>query len=178
METNSILKELRLSNNETLTELSERVGISQPTLSRYERGTRKPKYEQVVKLANHFGVSVGYITGVSNDKHDFYGGTENEIKELTKQWNEFADDDAKMFDRLLDLLVPESSNDLKDRLDIHIKQKAIVNLYILLRGAVGQGLSGKEELLNQLDQLVSDVWGSDDFVIDDKGAEFSWRNNQ
>lgn len=66
MEIKYNLKELRLSNNETLTELSERVGISQPTLSRYERGTRKPKYEQVVKLANHFGVSVVCLTGTSN----------------------------------------------------------------------------------------------------------------
>ncbi|QYU57495.1 helix-turn-helix transcriptional regulator [Weissella confusa] len=172
------IAELRTQNNESQTDIAKLLGTSRQAVSLYEKGDREPKLETWVKLANHFGVSVGYITGVSNDKHDFYGGTENEIKELTKQWNEFADDDAKMFDRLLDLLVPESSNDLKDRLDIHIKQKAIVNLYILLRGAVGQGLSGKEELLNQLDQLVSDIWGSDDFVIDDEGAEFSWRNNQ
>lgn len=172
------IAELRTQNNESQTDIAKLLGTSRQAVSLYEKGDREPKLETWVKLANHFGVSVGYITGVSSDKHDFYGGTENEIKELTKQWNEFADDDAKMFDRLLDLLVPESSNDLKDRLDIHIKQKAIVNLYILLRGAVGQGLSGKEELLNQLDQLVSDIWGSDDFVIDDEGAEFSWRNNQ
>lgn len=172
------IKQVRKERKETLQQVADAVGLSNGTIANYENGKREPNLEIWSKLANHFGVSVGYITGVSNDKHDFYGGTENEIKELTKQWNEFADDDAKMFDRLLDLLVPESSNDLKDRLDIHIKQKAIVNLYILLRGAVGQGLSGKEELLNQLDQLVSDIWGSDDFVIDDEGAEFSWRNNQ
>ncbi|MGY4736125.1 helix-turn-helix domain-containing protein [Weissella cibaria] len=70
METKDILKKLRNDKGETLSELSKRVGISQPTLSRYEKGDRKPKYEQLRKLADHFNVSVGYLQGLSDYTND------------------------------------------------------------------------------------------------------------
>lgn len=63
METKDVLKKLRNDKGETLSALSKQVGISQPTLSRYESGERKPKYEQLEKLADYFGVSVPYLRG-------------------------------------------------------------------------------------------------------------------
>lgn len=57
------LKSLRLQAGKTLKELSENTGISYSALSAYERGTRKPKYEQIETLANFFNVSASYIQG-------------------------------------------------------------------------------------------------------------------
>ena len=57
------LKALRLQAGKTLKELSESTGISYSALSAYERGTRKPKYEQIETLANFFNVSASYIQG-------------------------------------------------------------------------------------------------------------------
>ncbi|TGE62791.1 hypothetical protein C6P21_01195 [Weissella confusa] len=67
METKDILKKLRNDKGETLSELSQKVGISQPTLSRYEKGTRKPKYDQLERLAAHFSVTIDYLAGKSDD---------------------------------------------------------------------------------------------------------------
>lgn len=67
METKDILKKLRNDKGETLSELSKKVGISQPTLSRYENGTRNPKYDQLERLASHYSVSIDYLTGKTDD---------------------------------------------------------------------------------------------------------------
>lgn len=61
------LKELRKERNLTLKELSVKVDISYSALSAYERGTRNPKYEQWKKLADYFGVSVGYLQGLTSE---------------------------------------------------------------------------------------------------------------
>lgn len=60
------LKELRKKENISLQTLSSLVDISFSSLSAYERGARKPKYEQLEKLANHFNVDVSYLIGESN----------------------------------------------------------------------------------------------------------------
>ncbi|UYY90714.1 helix-turn-helix domain-containing protein [Weissella confusa] len=70
METKDVLKKLRNDKGETLSALSKQVGISQPTLSRYESGDRKPKYEQLIKLADYYGVSVPYLQGATDIKEN------------------------------------------------------------------------------------------------------------
>ncbi|MCS9991700.1 XRE family transcriptional regulator [Weissella confusa] len=57
------LKKLRLRAGKTLKEVSESTGISYSALSAYERGTRKPKYEQLETLAKFFHVTASYIQG-------------------------------------------------------------------------------------------------------------------
>lgn len=71
MEFKDRLRLLRKEQSLTLAELSKAVGISQPTLSRYESGDRKPKSEQLKSLANYFNVSIGYLTGVDNDRFNY-----------------------------------------------------------------------------------------------------------
>jgi Predicted transcriptional regulators len=57
------LKKLRQQSGETLKQLSNDTGISYSALSAYERGARKPKYEQLERLAKHFKVTVSYLQG-------------------------------------------------------------------------------------------------------------------
>ena len=59
------LKELRLANGLTQKDLASEVGRT--TISEYESGKIVPKQEGLLKIANHFNVSVDYLTGVSND---------------------------------------------------------------------------------------------------------------
>lgn len=63
------IKELRLEKGLSQRKLSEETGISQQSLSFYEKGDRKPKIETWQKLADYFGVSVGYLQGVSDIKN-------------------------------------------------------------------------------------------------------------
>ncbi len=57
------LLEQRTLNGYTQKQLAEMLGITQPSYIRYENGTSEPTQENLVKLADIFGVSVDYLLG-------------------------------------------------------------------------------------------------------------------
>ena len=61
------LKELRLNNGLTQKELAKAIEVGRTTISEYESGKIVPKQEGLLRIANHFNVSVDYLTGVSDD---------------------------------------------------------------------------------------------------------------
>ncbi len=67
MKFNTRLKELRLTNGLTQKELAKVIGVGRTTISEYESGKIVPKQDGLLKIANHFNVSVDYLTGVSNE---------------------------------------------------------------------------------------------------------------
>ena len=62
------LKELRLSHGETQKDLANAIEVGRTTVSEYESGKIVPKQEGLLRIANHFNVSVDYLTGVSNER--------------------------------------------------------------------------------------------------------------
>lgn len=97
------LKKLRHQSGETLKQLSNDTGISYSALSAYERGVRKPKYEQLETLANHFNVSIAYLKGESPYKlNEFFpDGIDN--SEIISSINNDFIHDANIFERILDV---------------------------------------------------------------------------
>ena len=65
---NTRLKELRLEKGQTQKELANAIEVGRTTISEYESGKIVPKQEGLLKIANHFNVSVDYLTGVSNER--------------------------------------------------------------------------------------------------------------
>ena len=65
---NTRLKELRLERGQTQKELVNAIEVGRTTVSEYESGKIVPKQEGLLKIANHFNVSVDYLTGVSNER--------------------------------------------------------------------------------------------------------------
>ena len=61
------IKQLRQKNHLTLKEVSQKVGMANNTLSRYETGKREPKLETWQKLADYFNVSVPYLQGFTDN---------------------------------------------------------------------------------------------------------------
>lgn len=61
------LKELRLANGLTQKDLANTIEVGRTTISEYESGKIVPKQEGLLKIANHFNVSVDYLTGVSDN---------------------------------------------------------------------------------------------------------------
>ncbi len=57
------LRELRKQKGLTTVQLAKMVGCSNPTITHYERGDRKPDTDMLKKLADVFGVSVDYLLG-------------------------------------------------------------------------------------------------------------------
>jgi len=62
------LAHLRKKANVYQAELADLLDLSQNSVSQYERGTRKPEIETIIKLSSIFKVPTDYLLGVSNKK--------------------------------------------------------------------------------------------------------------
>jgi len=61
------LKLLRELMNLTQTEMATILDMAPNAYQRYELGTRQPKFDVLIKLANYFCVSTDYLLGRSDD---------------------------------------------------------------------------------------------------------------
>ena len=61
------LKYYRELRGMTLEELGKIVGVTDGTISNYERGTRKPNYEMLLKLSEALGTDVAHLLGTAPD---------------------------------------------------------------------------------------------------------------
>lgn len=63
------LKELREDNDEKQKDIADLLFVSNKVISDYERGIHFPRDERIITtLANHFGVSIDYLFGITNIK--------------------------------------------------------------------------------------------------------------
>lgn len=60
------LKELRTDANMSRTQLAEALLVNVRTISYWELGQRECNLEQLVKIANTFGVSTDYLLGLED----------------------------------------------------------------------------------------------------------------
>ena len=59
-------KTLRLEKKLTQNELAKELGVSNKTISVYEKGTSSPTLETLEKIAAYFNVTIDYLIGYSN----------------------------------------------------------------------------------------------------------------
>lgn len=83
------LRELRKSRNLTLQELNKElakrnVNISVGILSKYERGDRVPKDDNLIQLAKFFGVTTDYLQGYGYTKEYIYNVMLNACHDSSK----------------------------------------------------------------------------------------------
>lgn len=57
------IKELRVNANLTQKELGEKIGVSEFTVSKYERGVNEPDIETLKKISSFFKCTVDYLIG-------------------------------------------------------------------------------------------------------------------
>ena len=62
------LKELRLKHLYAIKDIAELLGCTASLVSRYENGSRMPRADYLVKLADFYDVSVDYLLGLTEDK--------------------------------------------------------------------------------------------------------------
>ncbi len=58
------IRELRKQKGKSLDQMQDETGIKRGTLNNYENGKTEPKLKIWQKLADYFGVSVGYLQGI------------------------------------------------------------------------------------------------------------------
>ncbi|MCQ9212252.1 MULTISPECIES: helix-turn-helix domain-containing protein [unclassified Streptococcus] len=52
----AMVKEYRIANSLTMEQLAEKIGKTKSTISKWEKGTRSPKIQEIEELANFFGI--------------------------------------------------------------------------------------------------------------------------
>lgn len=73
------IRELRLEKGVSLDQMSNGTGLNRATINNYENGKTEPKLKTWLKLANYFGVSVGYLQGVE-ERFDLTSELEQQSK--------------------------------------------------------------------------------------------------
>jgi len=77
------LKTLRLHEEMTQAQLSQKLGLTKSVISAYESGLRLPSYDVLIHIAQIFKVSTDYLLGVEQkDSLDLSGLTQNEKSAL------------------------------------------------------------------------------------------------
>ncbi|MCM3338260.1 helix-turn-helix domain-containing protein [Paenibacillus sp. MER TA 81-3] len=111
MSTGIRIAELREGKGWTQEELAELLGITRAALSHYEKDRRKPDFETLTKLADHFGVSIDYLVGrlsspnaqATQEVLMFADGLELSDEELLKKFRltvdgrELTEEEARRF---------------------------------------------------------------------------------
>ena len=62
------LKELRKERKETQTQTAEAAGTTLRQYQRYEHGEQKPGLDNLCALADHFGVTLDYPAGRTDER--------------------------------------------------------------------------------------------------------------
>lgn len=63
------VKDLRIEKGIKQADLAQQLGVSQATLSNWERGIHDPANETLTRLANFFGCSVDYLLGTTTIRY-------------------------------------------------------------------------------------------------------------
>lgn len=58
-----MLKALRSNFGESMSKTADALGIPKGTYASYEYGNREPSIEMIIKIAEHFNVTVDYLLG-------------------------------------------------------------------------------------------------------------------
>ena len=103
------LQELRKKNGDTQKKLAELLGVSEMTISRWEKEKElKIKYEYLQKLAEYFKVSIGHLLGITND--------------FEQESNDTGDIDPKRFSKGFDKLLLLTGYTSQEQLISSIKE--------------------------------------------------------
>lgn len=77
------LKTLRLKNNMTQAQLSQKLDLTKSVISAYETGLRLPSYDVLIHIAQIFNVSTDYLLGLEHPQEiDLSGLSSEEVSAL------------------------------------------------------------------------------------------------
>ena len=62
------IRDLREDNDKKQVDIAQYLGIAQTVYSRYERGFQTMPVEHLIKLADHYSVSLDYLCGRTDEK--------------------------------------------------------------------------------------------------------------
>ena len=72
------LKDLRTKRSLTQQQVADAIGCSVMVYSRYERETRQPSIDVLIRLSDLFGVTIDYLVGKSHELDKYYLLSQND----------------------------------------------------------------------------------------------------
>lgn len=142
------LRSLRKQKKLTIVEVAEKIGVPKLTVLRWEHGTSQISIGKAKKLAEYFGVSVGYLLGLDAIAKDG-------IAELIDKVNVWADErNLKQADPKIQWMrVTEEVGEIRDVL---LKPTKFTEPNTALKDAIGDTLVTIIVLAHQLDLDVTE----------------------
>lgn len=86
------LKRLRKEKDIVMEDMAEDLNTTQATISRYERGKRKPDIVFLNLVADYFDVSTDYLLGKTDEENPKYKNTDKFITIVRKKVEEYGYD--------------------------------------------------------------------------------------
>lgn len=92
----NVIKRLRQEGKLTQSELANRMGVHQATISMWETGERRPPSDKLPELAKHLGVEVGDLFGAKEASYCVMGKRQmiqtanRQAIPLWPQWRHFV----------------------------------------------------------------------------------------
>lgn len=126
------LRYLREQKNLSLVEVAEKIGVPKPTVLSWEHGTSQISMGKAKKIAEYFGVSVGYLLGLDTPAKDG-------ITELIDKVNDWADErNLKQADPKIQWMrVTEEVGEIRD---VFLKPHDFVDPEWSLKDAIGDSI--------------------------------------
>lgn len=145
------LRSLRKQKDLTIVEVAEKIGVPKLTVLRWEHGTSQISIGKAKKLAEYFGVSVGYLLGLDTPSKDVVEG-------LIDKVNDWADSRGlKQADPKIQWMrVTEEVGEIRDVL---LKPTKFTEPQAALKDAIGDTLVTIIVLAHQLDLDVTECLG-------------------
>jgi len=91
-------------------ELAEKLGVSQQTISKYEKGLREPDNATLVKLSEIFNCSIDYLLGrtdVRNSNNNTDEDFPDDVKVLMRSVSKLTDKQKEIVKRLVQEFINE-----------------------------------------------------------------------
>ena len=79
------IKELRIENNKTQSEVALSLGISRQVFANYEKEINYPDPKMLIKIADYFEVSIDYVVGRTNDFDVIQKDNDSSEREIEKE---------------------------------------------------------------------------------------------
>ncbi len=73
------LRQLRKEHNLLQSEVAEKIGVKNSTISNYEQGVREADFETLMKLASFYNVTCDYLIGYSSFRGSPVDGAREQI---------------------------------------------------------------------------------------------------
>ena len=92
------LRQLVTGSGKTLKDLAADLDMATPTLSRYLTGNRTPDLPYVVKISQHFNISIDWLLGMNGEKFEIMPP---EIQEVASLYAVANQDDRRVVQAVL-----------------------------------------------------------------------------